>query len=69
MASTQIDVCTPPPIDVHCVRFQEKKMKFQKLTPNLVVHDVAAAVNFYCSVLGFQPGLKCRTTRPMSSPP
>ena|SRR5882672_7656397 len=33
-------------------------MKYQKLTPNLVVRDVAASVNFYCSVLGFQPGLK-----------
>jgi uncharacterized glyoxalase superfamily protein PhnB len=29
-------------------------MKFQKLTPNLVVKDVAAAVEFYRSVLGFQ---------------
>ncbi len=29
-------------------------MKFQKLTPNLVVRDVAGAVNFYCSVLEFQ---------------
>jgi uncharacterized glyoxalase superfamily protein PhnB len=33
-------------------------MKYQKLTPNLVVRDVAASVNFYCSVLGFQPGMK-----------
>jgi lactoylglutathione lyase len=30
-------------------------MKFTKLTPNLVVHDVQAAVRFYQSVLGFQP--------------
>ncbi|MGA9040947.1 MAG: VOC family protein [Terriglobales bacterium] len=30
-------------------------MKFQKLTPNLVVKDVAAAIEFYRSVLGFQP--------------
>jgi lactoylglutathione lyase len=30
-------------------------MKFQKLTPNLVMNDVAAAVEFYRSVLGFQP--------------
>jgi lactoylglutathione lyase len=29
-------------------------MKFLKLTPNLVVTDVAAAVEFYRSVLGFQ---------------
>jgi uncharacterized glyoxalase superfamily protein PhnB len=29
-------------------------MKFQKLTPNLVVKDVAAAIQFYRSVLGFQ---------------
>jgi uncharacterized glyoxalase superfamily protein PhnB len=32
-------------------------MKFQKLTPNLVVNDVAAAVEFYRSVLGFQKGM------------
>jgi len=32
-------------------------MKIQKLTPNLVVGDVAAAVKFYCNVLGFQPGM------------
>jgi uncharacterized glyoxalase superfamily protein PhnB len=29
-------------------------MKFQKLTPNLVVRDVAAAMEFYRSTLGFQ---------------
>jgi uncharacterized glyoxalase superfamily protein PhnB len=29
-------------------------MKFQKLTPNLVVRDVAASMQFYCSVFGFQ---------------
>ena len=29
-------------------------MKFQKLTPNLVVRNVAAAMNFYRTVLGFQ---------------
>jgi len=29
-------------------------MKFQKLTPNLVVRDVAASMNFYRSTLGFQ---------------
>ncbi len=33
-------------------------MKFQKLTPNLVVRDVAGIVHFYCSVLGFRPGIK-----------
>ena len=32
-------------------------MKFQKLTPNLVVRDVAASMNFYHSVLGFQPAI------------
>lgn len=31
-------------------------MKFNKLTPNLVVHNVEASLNFYRSVLGFQPG-------------
>jgi len=29
-------------------------MKLQKLTPNLVVRDVAASMEFYCRVLGFQ---------------
>lgn len=32
-------------------------MKYTKLTPNLVVRDVQAAVTFYQSVLGFQPGM------------
>lgn len=32
-------------------------MKLQKLTPNLVVRDVAAAMEFYRSVLGFQPAI------------
>jgi uncharacterized glyoxalase superfamily protein PhnB len=32
-------------------------MKFTKLTPNLVVRDVQAAVHFYQSVLGFQPAI------------
>ncbi len=32
-------------------------MKFQKLTPNLVVRDVAASMEFYRSVLGFQPAI------------
>jgi len=33
-------------------------MKFSKLTPNLVVRDVAASMQFYTSVLGFQPAIK-----------
>jgi lactoylglutathione lyase len=32
-------------------------MKFQKLTPNLLVRDVAASMNFYQAVLGFQPAI------------
>jgi uncharacterized glyoxalase superfamily protein PhnB len=32
-------------------------MKYTKLTPNLVVRDVQAALHFYQSVLGFQPGM------------
>ena len=32
-------------------------MKFQKLTPNLVVRDVTASMQFYKSVLGFQPAI------------
>ena len=32
-------------------------MKFQKLTPNLVVRDVAAAMEFYRSILGFQKAI------------
>jgi len=31
-------------------------MKLQKLTPNLVVRDVEASMEFYCRVLGFQRG-------------
>jgi uncharacterized glyoxalase superfamily protein PhnB len=31
-------------------------MKLQKLTPNLVVRDVAASMEFYCGVLGFERG-------------
>lgn len=30
------------------------KMKFQKLTPNLVVRNVDASMDFYCKTLGFQ---------------
>lgn len=33
-------------------------MKFQKLTPNLVVRDVTASMEFYRSVLGFEPAIK-----------
>jgi lactoylglutathione lyase len=32
-------------------------MKFNKLTPNLVVPNVEASLNFYRTVLGFQPGI------------
>ena len=32
-------------------------MKFQKVTPNLVVRDVTASMEFYRSVLGFQPAI------------
>ena len=32
-------------------------MKFQKLTPNLVVRNVADSMNFYQTVLGFQPAI------------
>jgi uncharacterized glyoxalase superfamily protein PhnB len=32
-------------------------MKFQKLTPNLVVRDVTASMEFYQNVLGFQAGI------------
>jgi len=31
-------------------------MKLQELTPNLVVRDVAASMEFYCGVLGFERG-------------
>jgi len=37
---------------------EEMLMKFQKLTPNLVVRDVAASMEFYRTVLGFQPAIK-----------
>ncbi len=32
-------------------------MKFNKLTPNLVVRDVEASMKFYCDILGFQRGI------------
>ena len=48
-----------------CVRFsyhaasqiEEINMKYQKLTPNLVVNDVEASLNFYQTVLGFERGM------------
>jgi uncharacterized glyoxalase superfamily protein PhnB len=39
-------------------------MKFTKLTPNLVVRDVEAAVHFYQTILGFQPAIKVPDTAP-----
>lgn len=33
-------------------------MRVQKLTPNLIVRDVAASVAFYQAVLGLQPAIK-----------
>jgi lactoylglutathione lyase len=36
---------------------RDLKMKFKKLTPNLVVRDVTAAMEFYRSVLGFTPAI------------
>ena len=39
-------------------------MKYTKLTPNLVVRDVQAAVQFYQSVLGFQLGISVPDTPP-----
>ena len=32
-------------------------MKVQKLTPNLIVRDVAASIKFYQAVLGLQPAI------------
>ena len=39
-------------------------MKYTKLTPNLVVREVQAAVQFYQSVLGFEPGISVPDTPP-----
>jgi lactoylglutathione lyase len=36
--------------------YEEEEMKFKKLTPNLVVRNVEASLNFYRTVLGFQTG-------------
>jgi uncharacterized glyoxalase superfamily protein PhnB len=33
-------------------------MKYQKLTPNLVVRNVAASMEFYRAALGFEPAMK-----------
>src|ERR1017187_7329719 len=56
-----IPVCVAPPVAAgraHPPRLEEETtMKFQKLTPNLVVRDVAASMEFYRSVLGFQPAI------------
>src|SRR5271165_3158336 len=40
------------------IRFESRgdQMKLKKLTPNLVVRNVEASLNFYRAVLGFQPG-------------
>src|SRR5208282_4698276 len=40
------------------IRFESRgdQMKLKKLTPNLVVSNVEASLNFYRTVLGFQPG-------------
>jgi catechol 2,3-dioxygenase-like lactoylglutathione lyase family enzyme len=40
-------------------------MKYTKLTPNLVVRDVQAAVNFYESVLGFERGMSAPDNPPL----
>lgn len=32
-------------------------MKYTKLTPNLVVHDVQAAIDFYTTILGFKQAI------------
>jgi uncharacterized glyoxalase superfamily protein PhnB len=45
----------PPPTWFH-PNHEEIKMKFNKLTPNLVVRNVEASLNFYRTVLGFEPG-------------
>jgi uncharacterized glyoxalase superfamily protein PhnB len=39
-------------------------MKLKKLTPNLIVNDVDATLNFYCRVLGFVPGVTVPDTPP-----
>jgi uncharacterized glyoxalase superfamily protein PhnB len=39
-------------------------MKYRKLTPNLVVTNVEASINFYRNVLGFQLGFTVPDTPP-----
>jgi uncharacterized glyoxalase superfamily protein PhnB len=58
----QTPVCIAPPDESQAAFTHPKiqrrlQMKFQKLTPNLVVRDVAASMEFYRSVLGFQPAI------------
>jgi uncharacterized glyoxalase superfamily protein PhnB len=54
-------VCVAPPDAEQAAPTHKNKegdtMKFQKLTPNLVVRDVAASMEFYRSVLGFQTAI------------
>jgi uncharacterized glyoxalase superfamily protein PhnB len=38
------------------LNYEEIKMKFKKLTPNLVVANVEASMKFYRTVFGFQTG-------------
>ncbi len=48
----------PVPLSTKALLMQRGHiMKFQKLTPNLVVRDVARSMEFYRSVLGFQPAI------------
>ena len=39
-------------------------MQFHKLTPNLLVADIAASIDFYCNVLGFQQIMTVPETPP-----
>lgn len=41
-----------------------RRSQYTKLTPNLVVRDVQAAVNFYESVLGFERGMSVPDSPP-----
>ena len=52
-------VCAAPQDErrAHPNAIKGDTMKFQKLTPNLVVRDVAASMEFYQSTLGFQPAI------------
>ena len=53
VCAAPLDENRPRPPEPH----KGDTMKFQKLTPNLVVRDVAASMEFYRSVLGFQPAI------------